>query len=100
MNYQKFIRNIRSKEKLTQEDFARKLFISRSLVASWESGILKPSNEHISLICSTFNIGHSKSLRIKSRAILLFFKNNIKIIVSTIALILFLILYFYLLKNI
>lgn len=39
MEFSKKIQELRNKNKLTQEQFAEKLYVSRTAVSKWESGI-------------------------------------------------------------
>lgn len=50
------IKQIRKEINLTQQEFADKLGISRSTVATYEVGKSEPSDAAISLMCKTFNI--------------------------------------------
>ena len=50
------IKEIRKKEKLSQQKFADKLGIARGNIAAYEVGKNAPSDAVISLICTKFNI--------------------------------------------
>ncbi len=50
------IRSLRKTLKLTQNEFANTLRVSRNNIAGYESGTRRPSEAVISLICSTFSV--------------------------------------------
>lgn len=50
------IKSIRNELKMSQNDFAKKLSVSRSAICKIESGENFPSEQTIRLICSEFNI--------------------------------------------
>lgn len=50
------IKDIRKKERLSQQKFADKLGIARGNIAAYEVGKNAPSDAVISLICTKFNI--------------------------------------------
>ena len=50
------IKSIRKELKMSQNDFAKKLSVSRSAICKIESGENFPSEQTIRLICSEFNI--------------------------------------------
>lgn len=58
------IKNIRTNLKLTQAEFADKLYCSHHTVSKWECDINKPTLSDIELICSTYNIPLSEMLDI------------------------------------
>lgn len=58
------IKNIRTNLKLTQAEFADKLYCSHHTVSKWECGINTPTLSDIELICSTYNIPLSEMLDI------------------------------------
>lgn len=49
------IKEIRKKENMTQEDFARKIFVSRQAVSKWEQGKGTPSLANLEEISKTFH---------------------------------------------
>lgn len=52
------IKRIRTDSKYSQEEFAKKIKISRSAVCKLESGENYPSEQTIALICKTFNTNY------------------------------------------
>ena len=50
------IKRIRTDNKLTQQEFADKLYVTRGAVSKWETGSGIPNLESIKLICETFKI--------------------------------------------
>lgn len=53
---QERIKQIRKHMKLTQEQFAQKLNVTKSSVQKWEYGINTPDTGSIMLICNKFNV--------------------------------------------
>lgn len=47
---------VRSKNNMTQKEFAQKLGVGQSTVANWEQGRNEPSQEMRKRICKTFNV--------------------------------------------
>lgn len=56
MNISEKIKNIRTAEKLTQEQFAEKINVSRNAVAKWETNRGCPDIQNLINISETFNI--------------------------------------------
>lgn len=56
MEFSEKIQELRNKNKLTQEQFAEKLYVSRTAVSKWESGKGYPSIDSLKYISKTFNI--------------------------------------------
>ena len=52
----KKIKNIRIVERLSQEEFAEILLVSRQTVSAWETGKTVPDSYNIKRICEEFNI--------------------------------------------
>lgn len=50
------IKEIREKERLTQEEFGKRIGSARNTIANYETGNRKPSNAVITSICREFNI--------------------------------------------
>lgn len=50
----------REKRGLTQEELAKKLFVSRDLVSKWETGSRRPSNKMIAAISEIFGVEASE----------------------------------------
>ncbi len=50
------IKEIREIEKLTQEEFGKRIGSARNTIANYENGNRKPSNAVITSICREFNI--------------------------------------------
>lgn len=53
------IHKIRSDHKMNQEDFGKKISITKASVSRLESGINNPSEQTIKLICSEFNVNEN-----------------------------------------
>lgn len=56
MKTNEVLREIRIKNKLTQDEMAEKLHISRQAVSRWETGETIPNTETLKLISNVFNI--------------------------------------------
>ena len=56
MEFSKKIQELRNKNKLTQEQFAEKLYVSRTAVSKWESGKGYPSIDSLKDISKIFNV--------------------------------------------
>lgn len=56
MNMKNMIKNIRKNNKLTQQQFAKKLGISRNALINYEKGTRKPSVELLLKISEIFNV--------------------------------------------
>ena len=56
MSYGSKIRKIRLDNKLTQDQFAELIFVSRSTLAQYEISLKKPNIETLNIICSKFNV--------------------------------------------
>ena len=52
----KRIRELRKKIGLTQQDFADRIGVKQSTIATYEMGRNEPSNPIINAICSTYNV--------------------------------------------
>lgn len=50
------IKEVREKEKLTQEEFGKRIGSARNTIANYETGNRNPSNAVITSICREFNI--------------------------------------------
>lgn len=50
------IAQIREEQDLTQEQMARKLYVTRQAVSRWETGETAPSIDMVKLICTTFQV--------------------------------------------
>ena len=53
------IKEVRLDERMTQEEFARRICIGKSALSRLESGVNNPSDQTIKLICSEFGINQS-----------------------------------------
>ena len=65
MEFSEKIQELRNKNKLTQEQLAEKLYVSRSAVSKWESGKGYPSIDSLKYISKTFNISIDELLSIE-----------------------------------
>lgn len=52
----KRIKKVRENEKMTQEEFGKRIGSARNTIANYETGNRKPSNAVITSICREFNI--------------------------------------------
>lgn len=68
-NTAKAILNIRNSNNLTQDEFARKLNISRPTVSNWELAKCIPTTEQIMRIHETFHVSADEILQIKKSTI-------------------------------
>lgn len=50
------ITRIRTEQGLTQEEMARKLYVTRQAVSRWETGETSPGIDMVKLICTTFQV--------------------------------------------
>ena len=62
MELSKKIKRIRNANKLTQEQFAEKMLVSRTAVSKWENGTCYPSVDSLKYISQTFNVSLDKLL--------------------------------------
>lgn len=100
MKFSDSLKELRRKHNLTQTELASKLFLSRSVIAKYESGVTKPTKENIEKIALFFNVNirdligddevtgvvlDNDSIREKTKMILLIFS----IVVSLLFLIIF-----------
>lgn len=65
MEFSEKIQELRNKNKLTQEQLAEKLYVSRTAVSKWESGKGYPSIDSLKYISKTFNISIDELLSIE-----------------------------------
>lgn len=56
MDFYEKIKKIRTDNNMTQEQFAEKLYVSRTAVSKWESGKGYPSIDSLKYISKLFNI--------------------------------------------
>lgn len=69
MNIQEKLINIRKGNKLTQEQFAEKLYVSRQTVSNWENGKFYPDIETLILISNLFNISLDELLKSDTKVV-------------------------------
>lgn len=50
------LKKLRSNANLTQEDLANQIFVSRTLVSKWESGVRYPSKDNLARLAVLFQI--------------------------------------------
>ncbi len=62
MELSKKIKQIRNENKLTQEQFAEKMLVSRTAVSKWENGTCYPSIDSLKYMSQTFKISLDKLL--------------------------------------
>lgn len=56
MNTSEVLKNIRINNKLTQNEMAAKLFVTRQAISRWETGETVPNTDTLKLISKTFDI--------------------------------------------
>lgn len=56
MKFSEKLKELRKEQNLTQEELASKLFLSRSVIAKYESEAAKPTRENIEKIALFFNV--------------------------------------------
>ena len=56
MEFSKKLKEIRRNKNLTQEELARIINVSRSLVARWEYGDVYPSEDNLDLLSKVLNV--------------------------------------------
>ena len=56
MSFAENIQYLRKRDKLTQEELAEKLDVSRQSVSKWETGEAFPETEKLILLCDTFDV--------------------------------------------
>ena len=59
MEFKDRLKKLRKAEKLTQQEFADRLKISRNNIAGYETGRTEPSGSAISLICKIFSVSET-----------------------------------------
>ena len=59
MEFKDRLKKLRKAEKLTQQEFADRLKISRNNIAGYETGRTEPSGSAISLICRIFSVSET-----------------------------------------
>jgi transcriptional regulator with XRE-family HTH domain len=62
MELSKKIKQIRNDNKLTQEQFAEKMLVSRTAISKWENGTCYPSIDSLKYMSKTFNVSLDKLL--------------------------------------
>lgn len=56
MNTSEVLKNIRINNKLTQDEMAAKLFVTRQAISRWETGETVPNTDTLKMISKTFDI--------------------------------------------
>lgn len=56
MAFKETLAAIRAEQGITQEEMARKLFVTRQAVSRWETGETQPGIDMLKLICVTFSV--------------------------------------------
>ncbi|MGN0301263.1 MAG: zinc ribbon domain-containing protein, partial [Anaerotardibacter sp.] len=62
MELKEAIAAVRKEAGLTQEEMARKLYVTRQAISRWENGETTPGIDMVKLICVTFNVPIDKFL--------------------------------------
>lgn len=58
----KFIKELREKNNMTQDELASKLFVDRTLISKWEKGSTLLTSEHLKSLSTIFNISADELL--------------------------------------
>ena len=56
MEFKDKLKSLREEKKLTQENLANEIYVSRSAVARWEAGLGIPSTDSVRLLCEFFKV--------------------------------------------
>ena len=55
-NFQDKLKDLRKKKGVTQAELAKEIFVSRSLIAKYETGVVFPNRETLEKIALYFNV--------------------------------------------
>lgn len=78
MEFKDKLKELRNKNNLTQEDLANMIYVSRSAIAKWESGLGMPNDDSIKALCEVFEI-NKEELIIDNEVENIIVEKNIKI---------------------
>ena len=78
MEFKEKLKELRNKSNLTQEDLANMIYVSRSAIAKWESGLGMPNDDSIKALCEVFEI-NKEELIIDNEVENIIVEKNIKI---------------------
>lgn len=78
MEFKDKLKELRNKSNLTQEDLANMIYVSRSAIAKWESGLGMPNDDSIKALCEVFKI-NKEELIINNEVENIIVEKNIKI---------------------
>ncbi len=56
MEFKDVLKNLRKEKKISQQELANEIFVSRSAVAKWENGLGLPSEDSLELLMKYFNV--------------------------------------------
>ena len=56
METKEIIRNIREKNNLTQEQFAKRIYVTRQAVSRWENGETQPDTEQLKTLSKELKV--------------------------------------------
>lgn len=76
MQFNEKLKGYRKGMGLTQEELARKIHISRSAVAKWESGLGLPSDDSLDALAAFFNVNREELLADRETATIIVEKNG------------------------
>ena len=76
MQFNEKLKKLRIDKGITQAELAEKIFVSRSAVAKWESGLGLPGNESLAIIAEFFCVEKSELLSDPETAHVIINKNN------------------------
>ncbi|MCH5163816.1 MAG: helix-turn-helix domain-containing protein [Clostridiales bacterium] len=62
MQFNEKLKNLRLEKKMTQDELAKKIFVSRSAVAKWESGLGLPSEQSLELLAECLGVSPDELL--------------------------------------
>lgn len=75
MNFPEKLKHLRKEKRITQEELAKKIFVSRTLISKYENGAICPTEENAEKIALFFEINISELID-KDNAIQLMIKRN------------------------
>ena len=71
------ISNLRKSNNYSQEDLAKKLYVTRQALSKWENGVSVPSIDSLLEICRIFAVSFEKLLGLNENAKIIVDENNI-----------------------
>ncbi len=56
MNFSEKLKNLRKDKAVTQEELAKSIFVSRTLITKYESGTVYPTKDNVEKLALYFNV--------------------------------------------